>query len=258
MSIPSVSIVVPTYQEHDNLQQLLPTLDRVCEQAGLNAEIVVVDDDSRDGTEQLCLEFSKNFSMQLVIRRDERGLASAVLRGLRESRGEICVVMDADFSHPPEIVPALVAAAQSPECDMAIGSRYVAGGSVAQDWSWFRRLNSRVATLLARGLTNASDPMAGLFAIRKSTLVRAGELRPLGYKVALELIVRCSCRNVVEVPIHFQDRAAGDSKMTLEQQWLYLRHLMRLYRSHYLSPRTATNAATKPLAPAAEPTRRVA
>jgi dolichol-phosphate mannosyltransferase len=120
---------------------------------------------------------------------------------------------------------------------MVIGSRYVRGGGVHAGWSWFRRFNSRVATLLARGLTNAEDPMAGFFAIRKSTLAQAADLRPIGYKIALELIVRCDCRDVVEVPILFQDRSAGESKMSLRQQWLYLRHLGRLYAARYLGRR---------------------
>lgn len=245
MNTREVSVVVPTYREHDNLRNLLPALFEIFDRNGLDAEVVIVDDDSRDGTEAVCTEFARTKPVRLVVRRGERGLASAVLRGLQEARGEICVVMDADFSHPPEMVPTLVAAVRSPECDMAIGSRYVAGGAVDRNWSWFRRLNSRVASQLARGLTSASDPMAGFFAIRKETLSRACELRPLGYKIALELIVRCDCRQIVEVPIHFQDRAIGKSKLSLRQQWLYLRHLARLYAARYLNA-TQASSSTQP------------
>ena len=127
----------------------------------------------------------------------------------------------------------------SPACDLAIGSRYVAGGAVDPDWSWLRHINSKVATLLARGLTDVSDPMAGFFAIKRDTLAEAKVLRPLGYKILLELIVRCDCRRVVEIPIAFQDRELGESKLSLAQQWLYLRHLGRLYAARYLGTQTA-------------------
>ncbi len=250
--VPEVSVIVPTYCERENLTRLLPTLATVLRQARLEAEVIVVDDDSRDGTEQLCSCLAAAQAVRLITRRDERGLATAVLRGLREARGEVCVVMDADFSHPPERVPDLVAAARLPGCDMAIGSRYVAGGAVDANWSWYRRLNSRVASWLARGLTRAADPMAGFFAIKRATLARATELRPVGYKIALELIVRCDCREIVEVPILFRDRAAGESKLSMTQQWLYLRHLGRLYAARcgmiFAGRNKFTTGAQEPLA----------
>jgi dolichol-phosphate mannosyltransferase len=229
-----VSVIVPTLRERANLQSLLPRLFNVLEAANLNAEVVVVDDDSRDGTDLLCADIAKRHPLRLITRQGERGLATAVLKGLVESTGGICVVMDADGSHPPDAVPALVDAARSPFCDVAIGSRYIRGGSADEKWSIFRRVNSRAATLLARGLTAAADPMAGFFAIRRLQLRRAKKLCPLGYKILLELIVRCECRRTVEIPIHFQDRAIGTSKLSLTQQWLYLKHLARLYVARYL------------------------
>ena len=168
-----VSIVIPTFREQENLQRLLPVLFDILHVAGRAAEVIVVDDDSRDGTEELCQRLSAENPLRLYIRRGERGLATAVVRGLQLARGDVLVVMDADFSHPPEALPKLIAAAESPECDLAIGSRYVAGGAVDPTWSWFRHVNSQAATLLARGLTNASDPMAGFFAIHRATLARA-------------------------------------------------------------------------------------
>jgi dolichol-phosphate mannosyltransferase len=235
---PEVSVVIPTLRERANLEQLLPQLFDSLRRANIVAEVIVVDDDSQDGTEDFCRRMSAHHSLRLVTRRDARGLASAVLRGLQESTGEICVVMDADLSHPPEAVPDLVESIRSPFCDVAIGSRYVKGGSVDPNWSWFRRLNSKVATLLAKGLTNAADPLAGFFAIRREILSRATELKPLGYKVLLELIVRCECRQIFEVPIAFRDRELGTSKLSAGQIWLYLRHLARLYPAHFLAGRT--------------------
>lgn len=250
----AVSVIIPTYRERDNLARLLPALLGALGEAGLTGEVIVVDDNSGDGTEDLCGILGAVKPVRLISRRGERGLATAVVRGLRAAYGEICVVMDADFSHPPDAVSKLVAAVRDGGFEMAIGSRYVSGGAVDENWSWFRRANSRVATLLARGLTNIADPMAGFFAIRRDVVARAGELRPLGYKIALELVVRCDCRRVVEVPIRFQDRAVGESKMSVRQQWQYLRHLGRLYVARYLSGRRGAEKTT----PTVEPARRAA
>jgi|tagenome__1003787_1003787.scaffolds.fasta_scaffold20963216_3 dolichol-phosphate mannosyltransferase len=235
-----VSVVIPTLRERANLEKLLPRLFETLDRADIRTEIIIVDDDSRDGTDDLCEQLSARHPLRLITRRDVRGLASAVIRGLQESKGEIFVVMDADLSHPPEAVPDLVDSIRSPFCDIAIGSRYVNGGSVDPSWSWFRRLNSKVATLLAKGLTEAADPLAGFFAIRRDTFLRATELRPLGYKVLLELIVRCDCRDIFEVPIAFRDRKLGTSKLSAGQIWLYLRHLTRLYAAHFSARRMGT------------------
>ena len=252
------SIVIPTFRERDNLQRLLPALFDVLHQAGHAAEVVVVDDDSRDGTDELCRRLSAEHPLRLITRHGERGLATAVLLGIQEAAGDVLVVMDADFSHPPQAVPALIDAAGSPLCDLAIGSRYIAGGAVDPDWSWMRHINSKVATLLARGLTDVSDPMAGFFAIKRTTLAHASNLRPLGYKILLELIVRCNCRRVVEIPIAFQDRELGESKLSLAQQWLYVRHLGRLYAARYLGTRTASRPAKLDDSTTAPPARRAA
>jgi len=229
-----VAIIIPTFRERDNLEQLLPTLADIFMRASISGEIVVVDDSSDDGTDELCERLAKELPVRLVSRQGERGLATAVLYGLRSAEAEICVVMDADFSHPPEAVPQLVSAVRNFDCDMAIGSRYVRGGSLDPNWSLARRWNSKVATLLARGLTSVTDPMAGFFAIRKEKLEGAAEFRPIGYKIALELIVRCDCQSVTEIPIAFQDRRSGESKLSLTQQWHYIRHLGRLYWAKYL------------------------
>jgi dolichol-phosphate mannosyltransferase len=241
-----VSVVIPTLRERANLEQLLPQLFEILREADIEAEVVVVDDNSQDGTEELCRTLGTQHALRLITRRDDRGLASAVLRGLQESNSEICVVMDADMSHPPEAVPDLVDSIRSPFCDVAIGSRYVEGGSLDPNWSWYRRLNSKVATLLAKGLTNAADPLAGFFAIRRDTFLRATELKPLGYKVLLELIVRCNCRQIFEVPIAFRDRKLGTSKLSAGQIWLYLRHLARLYPVYFMSRHVEARPASVP------------
>jgi dolichol-phosphate mannosyltransferase len=147
--------------------------------------------------------------------------------------------MDADLSHPPKSIPALVEAIRSPFCDVAIGSRYAKGGSVDANWGLLHRLNSSVATRLARGLTNANDPLAGFFAIRRETVERNNSLCPLGYKILLELIVRCDCPRVIEIPIEFRNRVVGKSKLSVFQQWQFIRQLAQLYAFQYLGKSSA-------------------
>jgi dolichol-phosphate mannosyltransferase len=231
-----VSVVIPTYREAANLMILVPRLAAALDRAGLRSEVIVVDDNSADGTEAICAIFAQSLPLQFFNRVEERGLASAVNHGLRNARGEILVVLDADLQHPPEAVPELVAACRSPFVDFAIGSRYIDGGLVVPAWSLFRRLNSHVASLLARGLTAARDPTSGFFAIKQSTFAKANGLNPLGYKIGLELIVRCDCRRIVELPISFHDRFLGRSKLSFYQRWQYLRQITRLYWAKYSGP----------------------
>jgi dolichol-phosphate mannosyltransferase len=222
-----VSVIVPTFREAANLPVLAESI-----RAALMAtsyEIVVVDDDSRDGTEDICSELSKSLPLRLLVRRGERGLASAVVHGMKSANGQFLVVMDADLSHPPEAIPALLAPLRA-GADFVIGSRYVAGGSTEEGWGFYRWLNSKAATLLAWPLAKVRDPMAGFFALPRSLFENAAALDPIGYKIGLELLVKCRCRRVVEVPIHFRNRLHGESKLNLREQINYLRHLGRLYR----------------------------
>jgi dolichol-phosphate mannosyltransferase len=231
--MPELSVIVPTYREAENLRLLVPRIFEATRSAGIDAEIVIVDDASPDDTVAVCAEFEGLYPLRLIVRRDERGLSTAVLRGLHEAAGDVLLVMDADLSHPPEKLPEMYAAALDPANDFVIGSRYVAGGTTADDWGPFRWVNSRVATLLARPLTTALDPMAGFFALRRETFDSAESLDPIGYKIGLELIVKCRCRRVAEVPIHFSDRVHGQSKLSLREQVNYLRHLHRLYAHRF-------------------------
>jgi len=227
---PEVTIVVPTYQEAENLPRLLPRVLSSLEDAGIAGEVVIVDDNSPDGTKDACQSFIASGRVRLEVRQTERGLSSAVLRGIDLAKGEVIVVMDADLSHPPEAIPRLMQALND-GADMVIGSRYVTGGTTADEWKLWRLINSKIATSFAWPLTSVKDPMAGFFAIRRDRVASVRRnMNPLGYKIGLELIVKCGCKNVTEVPIRFQDRAFGQSKLNLREQLNYLRHLARLYR----------------------------
>lgn len=227
---PAVSVVIPTYREAENIRLLLPRIAEAMRTARLSHEILVVDDDSRDGIDAVVSLLADSCGARLISRTENRDLSLAVLEGLRAARGESLVVMDADGSHPPECIADLLAALNSPSVDFTLGSRFVSGGAT-RDWGGDRRLNSYVATLLARPLARGiSDPMAGFFALRRETFERATDLNPIGYKIGLELICRCRCRQVAEIPIVFQNRVRGQSKLNVKQQIRYLIHLDRLYR----------------------------
>jgi dolichol-phosphate mannosyltransferase len=223
---PSVSVVIPTYREAENLPELLSRLDGVRASMLAPMDVVIVDDDSGDGAESVVRACAMPWA-RVIVRRGERGLSSAVIAGLCAAAGEILVVMDADLSHPPESIPDLVQRVVR-GADFVVGSRYVPGGSVDEHWGWGRRLNSRVAAILARPLVTLSDPLSGFFALRRSTFRECRGLNPIGYKIGLELMVRCRCTRIEEAPIRFTDRRRGVSKLSIREQWNYLRHVGRL------------------------------
>jgi dolichol-phosphate mannosyltransferase len=237
---PQVSIVVPALNEGPNLRPLVERIGAAM--AGrASYEVLIVDDNSNDDTPAVCAELARDHPLRLIVRtQPANGLGGAVLHGFAESRGEILVVMDADLQHPPEKLPELIRPLLDGGADFVLGSRHVAGGSTGEKWGAFRKLNSRVATLLARPFSGpVSDPMSGFFALRRSTFLNAERLQPLGYKIGLELMCKCRVRDrVAEVPIHFAERSAGQSKLSLREQFRYLEHLSRLYDFCYprLSP----------------------
>lgn len=225
---PYLSVIVPTLREAASLAPLTEAVFAALADEPYTTELIIVDDDSQDGTDTVISELSQAYPVRLVVRKGERGLSTAVLRGFTEARGAVLAVMDADGSHPPAVLPGLVAPVRAGQADFVIGSRHVSGGQI-DDWPWTRRVTSTVAGSLARGLTPVRDPMSGFFCLRREVWTGCGPLAPLGYKIGLELLVRSHCTRVLEVPITFTDRLAGRSKMTLRTQWAYLRHLARLY-----------------------------
>ncbi len=226
----SVSIVVPTYKEAENLPILIPQVAAAMRARGWMWELIVVDDNSPDATVAVLEELQKTLpNVRYLVRTKERGLSSAVLAGISLAHNDYVVVMDADLSHPPESVPDLVDKLLRDEADFVIGSRYVEGGRT-EDWSAFRWLNSYIATLMAKPLVGTvRDPMAGFFAMRREALRTADALNPIGYKIGLELIVKTHITRVGEVPIVFRNRQHGESKLTLKEQFRYLEHLSRLF-----------------------------
>jgi dolichol-phosphate mannosyltransferase len=222
-----VSIIVPTYQEAENLPLLIPHITAALTYSP--HEIIIVDDDSKDGIEEaIAILRKQGHAVRLITRIDERGLSSAVLRGFLEAKGKWLICMDADLSHPPEALPCMISTLEQGQAEFVIGSRYVTGGGTDMEWGLFRKLNSRVATLLARPFCRVRDPLAGFFALPRAVFERAKALSPIGYKIGLELIVKCGCTRIAEVPIQFNNRRHGRSKLSLNEQINYLRHIKRL------------------------------
>lgn len=217
-----ITVVVPTYSEAPNLPELVRRIHGCLPEV----EIVVVDDDSPDGTAEVARGLGRTLPVRVIERRGERGLSTAVLRGLREARTELCVVMDADLSHPPEAIPALVQAVHE-GADVAVGSRYVPGGEI-QGWPLRRRFTSAAGTLLAWPLAPVRDPMSGFFCLRRG-LVDGVELRPTGFKILLEILARTGTRKIAELPIRFEDRSQGASKFGPKQRREFLAQLRELY-----------------------------
>ncbi len=224
-----LSIIIPTYREADNILPLVGRIRAALEPA-IVYEIVFVDDNSRDGIAARVEEVVRaGAPVRLIVRTDERGLSSAVLRGFREARGDVLLCMDADMSHPPEAIPQMFQTLQAQQADLVVGSRYVAGGSVEEGWGFYRWLNSQVALWLARPLSKVRDNGAGFFMLPARVFKLGRDLNPIGYKMLIEISVKCPCQKVVELPIHFSDRKFGQSKLSTREQVLYLRHLKRLY-----------------------------
>lgn len=205
---PALTIVVPTLEEAAGVGDFLAALVPVAR--ALDAEVIVVDDRSRDATADRAARALGGARGRVIVRDGPRGLAAAVLEGWSRSRAPVVAVMDADLSHPPELLPALHAAVTNGVADVAVASRYAAGGGVA-GWPLRRRVASRLAATLARTLVPARDPLSGYLALRRDLLAGL-DLRPQGWKVGLELLARARGARLVEVPYEFTERRAGRSK----------------------------------------------
>lgn len=220
---PGVSIVVPTLNEADNIDRLLSGIERSMANGG-PYEVLIVDDASSDGTPRRAAAWQDRMPVRVIERTGPPDLSGAVLDGARAARAPWVVVMDADGSHPPERIPALLAPLTAGTHDLTIGSRHAEGGRT-EGWPWHRHVVSGLATLLAWPFTDVRDPMAGFFATSRERLLGL-QTQTAGYKILLELLVQGGDRiRTLEVPIQFVDRRHGQSKLGLSQQLTYLKRL---------------------------------
>jgi dolichol-phosphate mannosyltransferase len=232
-----LSVIVPTYNERDRLTELVNALFVAARASDVNLELVIVDDNSPDGTGKLADELAAQHPIRVVHRSGKLGLGTAVVAGFNVASAEVFGVMDADFSHPPAMVPKMLAVLQATDADVLVASRYIPGGSTP-NWPFKRRLLSRLGCLLARGLSPIRDAASGFFLIRRdvarNVVIQAG-----GFKICLELITRGRPRRLVEIPYRFDDRELGESKMSLREASGYLVQLKDLYKLRIRNRRRA-------------------
>ena len=226
-----LALVIPTLREVKNIGGVLARAHTALDPLGICYEMIVVDDDSLDGTEEIVSAISrKDPRVRLLVRKGVRGLSGAILYGWRQTDAAILGVMDADLQHPPELLPALVAAILAGN-DMAIGSRYTAGGQLGA-WNPIRKLLSSVAVWatwpIQRAGIRAHDPMTGFFLVRREC-IDGLVFQPTGFKLLLEILVRGRIRSVAEVPLAFGLRSQGTSKANFKVGWDYAKLLARLY-----------------------------
>jgi len=222
----ALSIVVPTYNERDRLADLVEAIFAGYSAEHLEGELVIVDDNSPDGTGALADELAQRHRITVIHRSGKLGLGTAVIEGFAAATAPIVGVIDADLSHPPRALPRMLAAMRREHADMVIGSRYIPGGGTHK-WGMARWLMSRAACLLARGLTPVRDATSGFFLIRRD-LARGVRISAGGFKICLELLVRGRPSAVVEIPYVFEGRTAGESKMNLREAMGYLEQLRDL------------------------------
>lgn len=235
---PALALVIPTLHEAKNIRPLLTRVRAALDPYDLAYEVIVVDDESCDGIDEIVGEIaSEDPRVRLVVRTSERGLAGAVLRGWAESNADLLAVMDADLQHPPELLPTLWAEVDR-GADLVVGSRYACPGCM-RGWKLARQIISRIAIWMTmpvqRGGIRARDPMSGFFIVRRSCIERI-ELRKTGFKILLEILARAEIRSVVEVPFTFGRRYAGASKANLSVAVDYVSLLIRLYRQKGRAP----------------------
>ena len=224
----ALSIVVPTYNERDRIGELVEAIFAAYAAEHVAGELIVVDDNSPDGTGALADELARRHRITVVHRRGKLGLGTAVIAGFAAATAPIVGVIDADMSHPPAMLPRMLAVLSAESADLVVASRYIPGGGT-RGWPLGRLVMSRLACLLARGLTPIHDATSGFFLIRRD-FASGVRISAGGFKICLELLVRGRPASVVEVPYVFEGRTAGASKMNLTEALGYLRQFRQLWQ----------------------------
>lgn len=234
-NIPQVSILIPTYNESENIIEFLKSVQKNLPEE-IFSEIIVIDDNSPDGTGKIVEEYIRNNGkisenkIFVINRKGKKGLSSAILDGIHQSKGNNILVMDSDFSHPPEIITKMIQTLKNSQCDIVIASRYIKGGGVT-GWPFKRKVMSKVATKIAKkglGIKN-SDPMSGFFAFKRA-VINGIKFDAIGYKMLLEILVKAKGVTVKEIPYTFSNRQVGSSKLSSSIIIDYIKSVWKLYR----------------------------
>lgn len=220
-----ISLIIPTYNEKENIKELLAQVMGEFYRHKIDGEIIVVDDNSPDGTGDIVEGLKTQYSnLKIVHRAGKLGLSSAVIEGFNIADGDIICVMDADLSHPVDKMIDMYDAIKN-GADFVVGSRYIDGGDI-KGWNLYRKILSKGATILARIFTEVRDPMSGFFMFKKELIINK-DINPKGFKILLELLVKLDCKNIVEIPIVFINRTVGESKAGTKEIVYYLQNLIK-------------------------------
>jgi dolichol-phosphate mannosyltransferase len=230
-----VSIIIPTYNESKNIIKILHSIGEILPK-NVSTQTIVVDDNSPDGTGKIVEDYLKNVkkiadnTIEIIHRKTKDGLGSAILKGIQQAKGDTIVVMDCDFSHPPQIIPKLIESIKKYQYDIVVASRYIKGGKI-QGWSVKRKIMSKFATLIAKkGLgIDTKDPMSGFFAFKRS-IIKGLNIDAIGFKILLEILVKTKGVNIKEIPYTFQNRELGSSKLNVKTILDYYKSVWKLYR----------------------------
>jgi dolichol-phosphate mannosyltransferase len=232
---PKISIILPTFNESKNIIEILKQIKNSLPK-NIISQTIIVDDNSPDGTGKIVEEYIQNFkkitnhTIDIIHRTTKTGLSSAIFNGIQKATGETIVVMDADQSHPPQIIPQMIENLKKSHYDIVIASRYVKGGHI-KDWTLTRKIISKIATKIAKTFLNIEpkDPMSGYFAFKKNIL-KNSKFDLIGYKILLEMIVKTKDAKILEIPYTFTDRKIGQSKLDTKTIFDYLKAVWKLYR----------------------------
>lgn len=221
-----ISIIIPTYNEVENIENLIKNISNSMGRK-YNYEIIVVDDNSPDGTYNSAKSLSKKYPVKAILREGDRGLSKSVLRGFYEAKGGVIGVMDADLSHPPEVLPKLIDPILKGKADITVGSR-LAGGGCSKEWPLIRKVISVGARSIAIPLTPVKDSISGYFFVNRKVITNVGII-PRGYKILLEILVKGKYKKAIEVPIIFRNRFKGKTKLGTRVYIDYMVHILSLY-----------------------------
>jgi len=233
---PQISIILPTYNESQNIIKILKSISENIPK-GLLTETIVVDDNSPDGTGRIVDDYISQIkkiaenTIDIIHRKAKNGLSSAILNGIQNAKGDTIVVMDSDFSHPPQIIPKMIDAFKQYQCDLVVASRYITEGNI-EGWTIKRKIMSKVATIIAKkGLgIKTKDPMSGFFAFKKN-IIKELNFDAIGYKFLLELLVKSKGINIKEIPYTFENRKFGSSKLDSSTIIDYFKSVWKLYKN---------------------------
>ncbi|MDD1683844.1 MAG: polyprenol monophosphomannose synthase, partial [Methanoregula sp.] len=209
-----LTVIIPTFNEEANIRNIVMAVDAVFYEHSLNGQILVVDDSSSDATISILHELKmQKMNLEILIRKEDHGLSQSVADGFSHASSDVFIVIDADFSHPPVLIPRMYDEIRNGH-DIVIGSRYMEGGGIRK-WPLKRRIISIGATFLGRLLfPDITDPVSGFFAVKKEVVEKA-PLKPRGYKILLEVLGKGTWEKDKEIPFEFVDREIGASKLKI-------------------------------------------